>query len=261
MGDQKLKEVPASDLWAALLQDKIALVTGAYSGIGRAVSELFAAQGAQVIAIDRDQTILSDPPSGAFRRVQCDITQPGQLAEVSSLVGSDAGHVDILVNSAGVAIIGSAMDVSVEDWDRTFDVDVRGAWLMCRLAIPFMPRGAAIVNVASASGLRPLPGLAAYSAAKAALISLTRSLAVELGDLGIRANCVCPGMVDTPMNDSVLDARFGPERDWSALLEPYAIKRVADPGEVAAAITFLASDLSSFVTGVAMPVDGGRSLH
>jgi NAD(P)-dependent dehydrogenase (short-subunit alcohol dehydrogenase family) len=239
----------------------LAVVTGAQSGIGRAACELLATHRAAVIAVDSDPAVERDGPRGSIGAIRADVRHPRDLDRVGAAIEDARRPLAILVNSAGVVAVGSAMDASADDWQRTFDVNVLGAWRMCRLTVPRMATGASIINIASAAGLRPIPGLAAYSASKAAMISLTRSLAIELGDRAIRANCICPGMIDTPMNEAALSARHGMQRDWPALFAPYALKRLGSPVEIAQAVLYLASDASGYMTGAALAVDGGRALH
>mgnify|MGYP001583297006 CR=1 FL=1 len=245
------------------LKDKVAVVTGAASGIGRATAELFATEGARVVALDRNPSVETDPPRGAVFAAICDVTAAAKVEDLSRRVVRELGSYDVLVNSAGVVVFGMTADGNDEDWDLAFTVNARGVWNTCRSALHHMllQRAGVIVNIASGAGLRPMPGLAAYSASKAAVVSITRSIAVEYGDIGIRANCICPGMVDTPMNRTTLESRIATGEDRTAFLAPYALKRIGRPEEIAAVALFLASEDSSFMTGATLAADAGRTLH
>jgi len=245
------------------LEGKGAVVTGASSGIGRRIAEVFAAEGARVVAVDRNPAVVADPPRDVVLSVVCDVSKTSEIDGLGNQAQHALGDLDILVNAAGVVVFGTTGDGSEEDWDRAFAVNTKGVWLMCRMALPRMvARGeGAIVNIASATGLRVVNGLAAYSASKAAVISLTRSIALEYGTRGIRANCLCPGRIDTPMNALAREYRLAqgqrPEDEFS----DYAIPRLGRPDEVASAALYLASSESSYITGATLPVDAGRSLH
>lgn len=245
------------------LRGQVAVVTGAHSGIGRATAELFADEGAVVVAVDRDANVGVEPPRGASEGIVCDVADPGQVDELRDRVRDVHGRWDALVNSAGTAVSGRAADLSEATWRQAFEVNLHGTWLMCRAGIVVMLEHGqgSIVNIGSGAGLRPIVGLAAYSASKAAVVSLTRSIAIEYGDDGIRANCICPGVVDTPMNRDSVAERLGADVDLDTLLTPYALKRLGQPDEIAAAALFLASSESALVTGATLAVDAGRTLH
>lgn len=245
------------------LDGKVAVVTGAASGIGRAVAERFAAEGARVVAVDLAPSVADDRPAGAVKAVVCDVTSARDVADVADQIHRELGRWDVLVNSAGVVVFGKAGETSEEDWEFAFEVNTRGTWRMCRAALEAMvaQHEGAIVNIASGAGLRAIEGLAAYSASKAAVVSLTRSIAIEYGSDGIRANCICPGMVDTPMNREAIRHRAGDMADLTTILAPYPIRRLGRPEEIAAAALYLASPAAGFVTGSTLAVDAGRTLH
>ena len=237
------------------LNQKTAIVTGAARGIGRAVAERFAREGATVYAAD----LAFDPswPDDArLQRLEVDVSSE---AAVRDLV-SQAGPVDILVNNAGIVEYGDVAEADDAQWDRILQVNLRGVMLCCRHVVPVMLArgGGAIVNNASINGIRGNYKLAAYSASKGAVVALTRSMALDYGSRGIRVNCVCPGTIEgTGMTAPI-------EQDPStreALVAKHPMGRLGTAEDVAGAVMFLASDDSSFVTGLALPVDGGRHVR
>ena len=239
----------------------VVVVTGAGSGIGRATAELFAARGARVVAVDVDPHVAASPPAGAVLGASCDVADAAQVEAVTRRTVETLGRYDVLVNSAGVVVVGGAAEATEVDWDHVFGVNAKGTWLMCRAALGVMVRqgGGMIVNIASGAGLRVSGGLAVYSASKAAVVSLTRSIAVDYARFGVRAACICPGMIDTPMNRVALAARRSRGEDATGFLGPYLIKRQGRADEVAEAALFLAA--SDYITGATLAVDGGRTLY
>ena len=169
----------------------------------------------------------------------------------------------MLINSAGILGIGTAEDTSLEQWHRVLDVNLTGVFLGCRAAVGHMRRGGggAIVNLSSFAGLRGLVGMVSYATSKGGVITLTQSLAKDHAADGIRVNAVCPGSVNTPMIAAVLAASDDPEARRARTIEGYLIERLGEPTEIAATIAYLASDDASFITGQALPVDGGRTIH
>jgi NAD(P)-dependent dehydrogenase (short-subunit alcohol dehydrogenase family) len=247
-----------------------AVVTGGAGGIGQATVARLAAGGAVVASVDlttadqatkRADAAPGDRGAGPALTIRADVTSTADLAAAARQVHDELGGCDILVLTAGVAVTGPAGTATEADWDRVFAVNVRGAWLSFREFLPVLRRPASVVTVASATGLRPLPGLAAYSAAKAALIGLTRSIAVDYAADQIRANCVCPGQVATPLAARVQAQRPADQRAAVASFADYPVRRAGQPGEVAAAISYLCQPEAGYVTGTVLAVDGGRSLH
>jgi NAD(P)-dependent dehydrogenase (short-subunit alcohol dehydrogenase family) len=236
------------------LTGRTALVTGATSGIGRAVAFRLAADGADVIAVGRDaargrRTVDEIAANGGRARfVSADISDP---ASVSALV-EHAGEVDILVNNAGLALWGPTDALGVEDFDALFATNVRGPYFLVAALAPQMAhRGAgSIVNIGSMAGRVGLPGSAAYGATKAALESMTRAWATEFSPHGVRVNSVAPGPTYTAA---------GTKEQLDAYAPSLPLNRVADPGEIAELVVFLASSRASFATGGTFPVDGGRT--
>jgi glucose 1-dehydrogenase len=246
-------------------EDGAAIVSGAAKGIGRACAERLAADGYPVVAVDVDGDALDDAvaaveDAGASAvAVEGDVAA-AETAERAVAAARDlAGTVAVLVNNAGVQTVGDFLEVTPAEWDRVHDVDLRGAFLLGQAAARAMVAdGVAgrVVNVTSIHDLRPRTGKVPYDTAKAGLWMLTRDMALELADEGIRVNCVAPGAVATPMNDDWLD-------DPEAVAEVEAgvpLGRLATPEDVAAAVSFLVSGEAAYLTGVRIPVDGGRSL-
>ena len=226
------------------LQGRRILITGAASGIGRRTAELFAAEGAALTLLDCDRKRLAEV-ARETRGVaaEADVTQEASVARAVEQGANAMG---------GIVIHGSVLDVGVADWKLVLDVNLTGTYIVVRCCLPWLAKApfATIVNIASGQGLLPnTPNMTAYAASKGGVVNLTRALAAELAP-SIRVNAVCPGMVDTPMT-------AGLQRE----LNRYAMKRIAEPLEIAQAILFLTGTESSFVTGAALAVDGGRTFH
>lgn len=251
------------------LEGHAALITGAGSGIGRATAVLFAAEGAGVAILDRDgqaaESAASDiSATGAEAHpVVADVSSPEEIAGAVDRAARLLGRLDILYNNAGVGSSGSVVDTTEEDWDRCFAVNVKGTYLTSRAAIPHLESagGGSIINQASVAALVGIQGLAAYCAAKGAVVSLTRAMAIDLAPVGIRVNALCPGTVYTPLMEPLMRERGGGdiERGLEITAAKYPIGRLGTPMEIARAALFLASDDSSFVTGTAFTVDGGMT--
>jgi len=241
--------------------DRVVLVTGGTRGIGLAVAHRAAREGAGLVLVARDpargHAAAAAIPGARFVAADVRLAADGERAVREA--HEAFGRLDVLVNNAGVIYRDRTADrISEQEWDETFDVNVKGAFLMSRAALPGLraTRGT-IVNVASYVGLVGFAGASAYAASKAALVNLTRSMALDHAEEGIRVNAVCPGSVDTDMIHAAWHAFPDPQaarRRWEA---KHPLGRVATADEVAAVVLFLASDDARFVTGVALPVDGG----
>jgi len=243
------------------VRDKVALVTGAGSGIGRAVAKRLAEEGAHVVVTSRSAAHVEETRA----LVQAPLAFVLDFREAASIdagvqaVAEHFGRIDVIASCAGVDDPSepAVADTPDEVWDEAFAVNVTGLFRLCRAAIPELADGGSIVTVGSANALVPRPNAAAYCASKAALLMLTRTLALELAPRRIRANCVCPGVVDTPLTDLFLQRSDDPD----ALRDDYArwspLQRIAEPDEIANCVLFLASDEASYVTGSAFVVDGG----
>jgi NAD(P)-dependent dehydrogenase (short-subunit alcohol dehydrogenase family) len=240
------------------LDEAVAVVTGAASGIGLRTCELFLDKAMTVVGVDQSKVPGELAGRHRFREITADVSDAAQVGSLSERVRDLLGRCDVLVNCAGVLINGTVTETTEDEWDRTMAVNLRGAWLTSRALIPLIASsgGGAIVSVAAGAGLRPLPGLAAYAASKAALISLARSIAIEYEPVGIRSNCVCPGPTNTPMFvDDELNIRA---RDLNGGAWARAL---AQPEEIANAILFLSSPEMSTLTGATLAIDSGRVLH
>jgi NAD(P)-dependent dehydrogenase (short-subunit alcohol dehydrogenase family) len=243
----------APDIATGRLTNRRIVITGAASGIGRATAELFLEEGAKVILVDRDgEGARAALSSGEGIVCELDITDADAVAAAMDAAAKQMGGIDGLVNSAGIMLTAATPDLTPEIWQRTIDVNLSGSFHMVRATLPWLQkeRGATIVNIASGAGLLPnTPGLVAYAASKGGVIAMTKALAADLAP-EIRVNCVAPGMVDTPMAKDV-------RHDTSN----YALKRFGDSKEIAEALLYLTSPVSSYVTGITLPVDGGRTFH
>jgi meso-butanediol dehydrogenase / (S,S)-butanediol dehydrogenase / diacetyl reductase len=250
-------------------QDKVTVVTGSAHGIGRATALRFASEGAHVAVIDvRDdlgkQVALECSGVGAESRYyHCDVTDPGAVKTVIQRVTADLGMIDVLHANAGRLRAGTVLETDLDEWSRILAVNVTGMYLVIRAAVPVMrPGDAAIVTTGSISGLFGEPALTAYTASKAAVVNMTRSLAIDLAADGIRVNCVCPGWVDTGFNDPQFEHDKMTADDITALIDrTVPMRRQGEPAEIAAVVAFLASADASYITGQTLVVDGGLLCH
>ncbi len=248
------------------LDAKTALVTGGGKGIGQAISERFAKQGARVYILDVDEkgaaeTIGRIQEAGGIGFFEpCDVTRPAQVREAVDSIAAAAGSIDIVVNNAGIAHIGTAESTTPEDLDRLLDVNVKGVAHVLRATLPHLKeKGGAVLNMASVAAFVGLNDRFAYSATKGAVATMTLSVAKDYLSYGIRCNSISPGRVHTPFVDGFLKQNYpGREAEMFeklALTQP--IGRMAEPEEIACLALYLCSDEASFITGSDFPIDGG----
>lgn len=245
----------------ARLSGRRILITGAGSGIGRAVAQLFAAHGARLALCDLNIEAvagLARQAGGVALRV--DVSDEAAVQQAVDEAAAALGGIDGVVNAAGVIALGSLAQTDLASWQRQIAINLTGPFLICRAALPWLRRrpGATIVNIASAQALRPAGAGCGYAASKAGVLNFTKAIAGELAP-DIRANVVCPGIVDTPMVAQVNRDAGKPAATPS--LKDYPLGRMAQAEEIANAILFLTCDESSYVTGAALAVDGGRTFH
>jgi NAD(P)-dependent dehydrogenase (short-subunit alcohol dehydrogenase family) len=247
------------------LTGKVAVVTGAASGIGQGIARRLAEAGAFVALLDIDE-VRGEATAAELREIsgaslfyKCDVTKACDCERVSSAVYGDWGRIDILVNNAGVVRRKNVVDLTEDDWDLVIDVNLKGVYLVSKHIIPYMRNGGggSIINIGSGWSLKGGPDAVAYCASKGGVANLTRAMAIDHGPEGIRVNCICPGDTDTELLRSEA-VQLGADMDEfmrEAAARP--IKRVGRPEDIANAALFFASDMSSWVTGAALVVDGG----
>ena len=240
----------------AALQDRLILITGAGSGIGKATAELFAREGARVALLDIDKDAIAEQAEALGGvAVAADVRDEQGVINAVGRAAKALDGLDGLVNAAGVSIRANLEDLDMDVWRRTIDINLTGTYIVCRAALPFLRQAeeATIVNIASGAATRAGPGRSAYTASKAGVIAFTRSIASELAP-HIRVNAILPGAVETPLFQGVVPDQATRE----AVVSRYAMKRIGQPEEIANAILFMTSKQSSFMTGSPMLVDGGQ---
>lgn len=248
------------------LKNKVAIITGAGSGIGEAIAEAFAKAHALVYVADSNEAggreIISkiEQQGGRARLAVLDVSKEidGQLL-VKRVLAENAGRCDILVNSAGVGHVGTVLTTGPADLDRLWKVNVLGSYFLNRAVLPAMieNRAGSIVNLGSVAAVTGMESRFAYTVTKHAVLGMTRAMAMDHGTTGVRINCICPGRIQTPFVEARLREYSDPQEYMKQMVAPHALKRLGQPSEVAAAALFLASDESAFVTGAAFSVDGG----
>jgi NAD(P)-dependent dehydrogenase (short-subunit alcohol dehydrogenase family) len=249
---------------AGLVEGKAGLVTGAAGGIGRATALALAREGAAGILVtdleakqaEGEETVrLIEEAGGTARFVAGDVTSATDQEALVTATVEAFGRLDFAHNNAGIEYHATIPDTEEDEFDRILDVNLKGVWLGMKYQIPLMQKqgGGAIVNTASLAGLIAVPALGAYIASKFGVVGLTKTAALECANEGIRVNCVCPAAIRTYMID-----HLPPERQ-EELMAPQALRRLGEPDEVAESVVWLCSDRSSFVTGIALPVDAGST--
>ena len=262
-GDCRVLDGEGRWVTLARLSDRMAVITGAGAGIGKATARLFSTEGASIIAADVDETtgtevveaINQDGGNATF--VRTDVSVRSDVQQLADLALAQGGA-DILFNNAGVEVVKSLIDTTEEEWDISVNVNLKSVFLCCKYFIPQMINkgGGVIINNASVAGLvgsfSP-----AYSASKGGVIGLTKALAVDLAHDNIRVNCICPGAIETPMLSRVIAGQGDPAKVREQRISNYPLRRFGEPEEVARTALFLASKESSFVAGAVIVVDGG----
>jgi NAD(P)-dependent dehydrogenase (short-subunit alcohol dehydrogenase family) len=247
------------------LAGKVALITGSGSGIGRATALRFAQEGARVVVVDWNPTagretvdmILSAGGNAVF--MEADVSQAEQAGRMIETAITTYGRLDVLFNNAAIQVFGTIPETPETDWYRVMDINLKGVYLGCKYAIPYMINqgGGSIINMSSILGLVGDPAMPAYGAAKGGILAMTRAMAQAHGRQNIRVNSICPGDVETPLVKEYFEQQPDPEAAREQVACEYALGRIAQPEEIANVALFLASDESSFVTGTYIVVDGG----
>ena len=244
------------------LNGKIAIVTGAGSGIGRACALALAREGAKVALVGRRKTLLeavAHQIGDSALVVAADVSKQNDIGPVVEQTIARFGRLNVLLNNAGVLHIGTAEQITEEQWDETFRVNVRGVWLLSRAVLPALRKagGGSIINMASVLGINGARNRASYAPSKGAVVLLTKCMAVDHGHENIRVNAICPSFVETDLTAAVISKAPDPSLVRSERISVHPIGRLGQPEDVAGLAVYLASDESSWVTGSVFPVDGG----
>ena len=247
-----------------LLDDKRVVITGAAANIGRATALLFAAEGARIVIGDVNPAAEGTATEigsrgGEASFVRTDVTSSADMEGLMSAAAERLGGIDVIMNNAGLQRSGAVTEFAEADWDALFAVNPRSCFLGAKYGVPHLRRagGGAIVNTASLAALKGGPGMTGYSASKGAIVGFTKALAAELAPDKIRVNAMCPGWVDTAFNQPAIDFMGGREKQLEIVRQVVPMQREALPDEIARGMLFLASDMSSYMTGQALLIDGG----
>ena len=241
-------------------EGRVVVVTGGASGIGRAIATRFAAAGASVVVADLDEAgarAVAVDIGVSARSIGCDVTDEAQVDAAAGFAVEQFGSLDVMVNNAGICVLGPLCELTGDDFDRMIAVNLKGTLYGIKAAVPRMPNGGAIITTASTAGLNGAPLLGGYGATKAGIINMTKTAAAELRPAGIRVNCVCPAFTETPFSDALI---AGFEAATGASAQSYFSDkqgRLGQPDDIAKVVLHLASDDAGWVTGVAYTVDGG----
>jgi NAD(P)-dependent dehydrogenase (short-subunit alcohol dehydrogenase family) len=246
----------------ARLANKIALVTGAGSGIGRAIAIVFAKEGARVGLVGRRLKPLETAASEIGKEclvLKADVSTKSDIDRILDQTASQFGGINVLVNNAGVLHIGTAEQITEQQWDETFDVNIKAAWRLSTRALPYLRKagGGSIINIASVLGVNGARNRAAYASSKGAMVLLTKCMAIDHGHENIRVNAICPGFVETELTRQVFTQAPDPQSVRRERTASHPIGRLGQPEDVAGLAVYLASDESAWMTGAVLPVDGG----
>lgn len=248
------------------LANKTAIVTGAGSGGGKEIALLFAKEGAQVVLGDLDENsgnaVCSEivKSGGKAIFVKCDVTNEQDAKKIVDAAVNTYGKLDVLVNNAGIGLWGTVETMELDAWDKVMNVNVKGIFIMSKYAVTAMKKGNGdrnIINIGSGAGIIGCGNSVAYCASKGAVVNMTRAMAADHSPEGIRVNCVCPGIMDTPFNDAILNSTENPAEARKGQEGAALLNRLQRPDEIAKACLFMASNDASFCTGSVMMVDGG----
>ena len=248
------------------LKEKVAIVTGAASGIGRATAVRFAQEGAKTVLADisteggQETLALVEKQGGTGKFIRADLSHKDDVQRVIGESVAHFGEVDILFNNAGIFQFGTVLDCKEEDWDRMIDVNLKSMFLMCKYGIPHLVDngGGCVVNIASVGALVGVENATAYAASKGGVVQLSKSMALDFGKDNIRVNCICPGSIETPMLHSIWEHKGKPlEVVREEFKKGRPLQKIGTPLDIANAALYLASDESQFVTGTCLVVDGG----
>ena len=250
------------------LKDKVVIITGAAQGIGAAIADVFAREGADLVLVDINASLLEDVgarlsehTSGQVCWHEADITCAEAVNMLVETTGEKFARIDVLVNNAGINVFSDPLSLDKDDWDQCLSTNLEGAWNCAKAVLPFMLREGrgSIVNIASVHGHKIVPGAFPYSVAKHALLGLTKALAIEYAASGIRVNSISPGLIDTPIAEAYFASQEDPDGARAELVALIPAKRIGEAGEVANTALFLASDDAKFVNAADILIDGGRS--
>jgi NAD(P)-dependent dehydrogenase (short-subunit alcohol dehydrogenase family) len=263
----KCKRTQVWEVEMSSLKGKAAIITGAAKGIGLGVARVFAGEGAQVVIVDLDEVagqeairdLRVENQNALF--VKADVSKVEDIRFAVNRAVESLGSINVLVNNAGTHNGKGIEDCSEEDWDLLLDTNLRSAFLFTKYALPYLKKAqGSVINIASMVGLVGQGKSVAYSASKGGMIAMTKSLALDVAPYGIRVNAICPGFVHTPLLDKWFDGQADPAAVRQRASELHPLGRIAEPEEIGRVALFLATEESSFITGVALPVEGGVTL-